>query len=266
MTDVAETIATDAYAKGKGDCWFCSSPAPESELQNKLTESPPSGGGADFVPENQLANRSSVLGKNIKDSWRKWVIRAPHNGTPAVVTPAAHHLIPGNASLGRATSLHKYMKKSRGLIRSDIGYDVNASGNGVWLPGSYGVRPEVPAFRQTWSAYPKQNEYAIAAMSVANCQFHDSHPTYSGHVLRSLRALSDKLNVRSKDGGCPVCRKKMEDKARPPYGLVGKLDGISRRYSQLLTNPKRKRSSILLGYRTSNKVLELFRLNRNQPQ
>jgi hypothetical protein len=46
---------------------------------------------------------------------------------------AAHHLIPGEASLP-ATALRKYIWSSEGTIKSDIGYDVDGAENGIWLP------------------------------------------------------------------------------------------------------------------------------------
>jgi hypothetical protein len=67
------------------------------------------------------------------------------------VTCAAHHLIPAQESLKRATGLHPFMVKkndseavaggsiSDGYVYSDLGYDVNGSENGIWLPGNYAV-------------------------------------------------------------------------------------------------------------------------------
>jgi hypothetical protein len=54
----------------------------------------------------------------------------------------------------------KYMKTD-GKAKGNIGYNVNARTNGVWLPGNYGVRP--------WGA-----------------QFHDAHKQYSKFVRKVL--------------------------------------------------------------------------------
>ena len=67
------------------------------------------------------------------------------------VVCAAHHLIPAQASLREAPGLLDYMvskhvsqplkKKGAhiGKLWSDIGYNINGTQNGSWLPGSYGV-------------------------------------------------------------------------------------------------------------------------------
>jgi len=71
------------------------------------------------------------------------------------VTCAAHHLIPAQESLKRATGMHDFMVKKGtpenvangkaittipgGIVYSDVGYGVNGSENGVWLPGNYAV-------------------------------------------------------------------------------------------------------------------------------
>jgi len=70
-------------------------------------------------------------------------------------TVAAHHLIPGNASLyDGGVGLVNYMKdggKIKSLagkeytIKGNIGYDVNGSHNAVWLPGNYAIQTALPA-------------------------------------------------------------------------------------------------------------------------
>ncbi len=66
------------------------------------------------------------------------------------VTCAAHHLIPAQESLKESRLLAYMCKKgdteklkgkdyTKGLVWSDLGYDVNGSQNGVFLPGSYAV-------------------------------------------------------------------------------------------------------------------------------
>ena len=50
---------------------------------------------------------------------------------------AAHHLIPGKASMGKAKALHKYIRK--GEICCNLGYSVDGNENGVWLPGLHAV-------------------------------------------------------------------------------------------------------------------------------
>jgi hypothetical protein len=66
------------------------------------------------------------------------------------VTCAAHHLIPAQESLKESPLLTFMCKKddteklkgmdfSDGVVWSDLGYDVNGSQNGMFLPGSYAV-------------------------------------------------------------------------------------------------------------------------------
>ncbi len=46
---------------------------------------------------------------------------------------AAHHLIPGEESLP-VSNIRRYIWSSEGFIKTDIGYDVDGSENGMWLP------------------------------------------------------------------------------------------------------------------------------------
>jgi hypothetical protein len=71
---------------------------------------------------------------------------------------AAHHLIPGNASLGESR-LKKLMTKSSAAriagkarrIKNHIGYNVNGAHNGAWLPGNYAIRPKKTSLEKTGS-------------------------------------------------------------------------------------------------------------------
>ena len=80
-----------------------------------------------------------------------WPIEIDEHYYP--VTCAAHHLIPAQAALKKATSLHVWMvykhepeplggsggSSAKGQVWADVGYDVNGVENGVWLPGNYAV-------------------------------------------------------------------------------------------------------------------------------
>jgi hypothetical protein len=46
---------------------------------------------------------------------------------------AAHHLIPGKGSL-KESLIAQWLWKSENMIHSDVGYDVDGSENGIWLP------------------------------------------------------------------------------------------------------------------------------------
>lgn len=51
-----------------------------------------------------------------------------------------HHLIPGNESLKKATTLLPWIFGDEGKIENDIGYNVNNASNGVWLPSNNSMR------------------------------------------------------------------------------------------------------------------------------
>ncbi len=250
--EIGESIAVSVATSDKDDCWACKEEPPEKK-KNILTESPSSVGAP--LPENDLHNDSSTLGTNLgfRPTWRISV-KDRHEGAEIIrnceVTPGAHHLIPGNASLAQVPSILNLMEESRGKIRGDIGYDVNSQQNGIWLPANYGVRVD-SEFDKKWSKYSFQDEYAIAAMKRAGAQFHDSHPTYSGKVKTTLRALADKINLK-KPEKCAICDSEISDKARPPYGLVGRLNAVSRQHRGFLSGPVRK-WPIGSGYFTSSR-------------
>ena len=229
-------------------CWACEADPPE-ERQNDLDESPDSLG----EPENDLKNDSSKLGTNL-GSRPTWRISVPdeHNGQKITracdVVPGAHHLIPGNASLQEVPKMLDLIDAGRGKIEADIGYNINSAQNGIWLPANYGVRPDSD-FGKKWSAYSFQEDYARAAMKRAGAQFHDSHPKYSDRTIKTLEAIANKINLK-KPQQCGVCDKQISDKARPPYGLVGRLNAVSRMHRTFLAGPVRK-WPISMNYFTS---------------
>lgn len=247
---LGEAIAVMVATPDEGACWACEAPPPEDPKPNDLAEDPDSASAA----ENNLHNDSSKLGRNLgrRPSWNITVSdRDASGGTvtrSVTVVPGAHHLIPGNASLKKTPSLLALMEKQKGKVREDIGYDVNGAKNGIWLPANYGVRSD-SEFGKAWSAYGFQNDYALAAMKRAGAQFHDAHPDYSRNVQRTLRALADKIKLQAPEK-CGICEKEISDKARPPYGLVGRLDGVSRQHRAFLAGPVRK-WPLASGYYTS---------------
>lgn len=249
--EIGESIAVAVATPDQDEpCWACKE-QPKGDLSNKLTEDPSSIG----EPENQLTNDSSELGKSLGHR-PTWQINVPDKVDGQIikrqctVVPAAHHLIPGNASLKKVPSIMDLIDSGRGKIQSDIGYDVNGQPNGIWLPANYGVRAE-SEFGRKWSQYGHQNEYAIAAMKKAGAQFHDAHPEYSGKVKTTLRALADKINLK-KPEHCGICDAEISDKARPPYGLVGRLNRTSRQHRNFLAGPTRK-WPLGSGYFTSSR-------------
>ena len=147
-----------------------------------------------------------------------------------------HHLIPGNASL-KGHPILEAITKDKGTITADIGYDVNGQANGIWLPtileDFYARRgsPDQPSGGVRWGKlsrdYPnEQFTMAEAAMHEASRQFHDAHPDYSEEV----KARLDKFLValKHKKLVCPEAGPKGKPDVPPPYGLVQRLNGLSR--------------------------------------
>jgi hypothetical protein len=176
-------------------------------------------------------------------------------------TVAAHHLIPGNASLENdEVGLVDYMdetgtvysnKGTEYTINGHIGYDVNGSHNGVWLPGNYAIvasRPKkrtktgriIPARKGTgpfpkksWSVMSKhysdwQFAYVVAACKAGDGQFHDTHDDpYSESVSEQLLKIVQRF-ASHLDKKCKLHKNK-DMKIPPPYKIKMRLHGISDR-------------------------------------
>ena len=261
MPELAEPVAIGILALTDGPkdpCWFCSE-RPTWNLQNNETADPDTSDSEaeDGVPENDETNCSSALGVNL-GSPPQWKIDCPDTGKKTTVVPGAHHCIPGGASLAKATALHDFMRKGGPFnLASDIGYDVNARENGVWLPANYGVRSQNDHYTKNWSSFSPtfKQQYAERAMAKASgAQFHDAHPKYSKNVLKTLEALAEKLGEPVDK--CPVCKKKYENGVTPPFGLVGRLNQISSHHRRLITasNASDAKTYATNGYYTSSRV------------
>lgn len=264
MTELCEPVLIGeaaAAASPEEPCWFCSE-QPTWDLKNEEVADPETADSEseDGVPENDETNCSSALGQNL-GSPPSWSVACPDSGKASAVVPGAHHCIPGGASLAKATLLHDFMRKGGPFnLASDIGYNVNARPNGVWLPANYGVRAGSNGYTKNWSSFNPvfKQTYAERAMKAASgAQFHDAHPRYSKNVLKSLEALAEKLG-EPKDK-CPVCKKKFANGVPPPFGLVGRLNGISAHHKLLITtaNPKDAKTYASEGYFTSSRVLTM---------
>jgi hypothetical protein len=162
--------------------------------------------------------------------WHQWT----YDAGIAPVLYGAHHLIPGNDGLVRSDL---YAGKHLGPVDDgpspdNIGYNINSSKNGTWLPGNYAIRP--------WEGKPPpwQQAYAFLAMYETNRQFHDAHKQYSGVVRRALNELAKLVNSMKKKG-CPACHKGSDPDA-PPYHLNSRLNAISNHLAKHLRgNPAR---------------------------
>ena len=185
---------------------------------------------------------------------------------------AAHHLIPGNASLNQAKQLVEFMKeggqvKSSGnrdyKIKYHIGYDINGAHNGVWLPGNYAIKtalpekkikrkngkvyvrprqePTTPVENVSWEALRAEHEswqftYVAGTCKAIGTQFHDTHSNYSEHVLGILNKISAALAVHL--DCCSTCKKEGKKEVLPPYRIKRRLFAFSKRLrSHLIGTP-----------------------------
>jgi len=155
------------------------------------------------------------------------------------VHTAAHHLIPGNASL-KPCELMPYLHKE-GMATGNIGYDINNYQNGSWLAGNYALRgedglaswgPEGSGFAATYSVQPQV--YAFAAIAKLNRQFHDAHSDYSKFVIQVLDLLAKKLE-ETKDLWCPEAKNQSDKpEERQMKMLAARLNTVSLRMKTMV--------------------------------
>jgi len=162
-------------------------------------------------------------------------------------TTAAHHLIPGNASLKKSDLFKKYMTKgakvetnagNKFTVNAHIGYNVNGCHNGVWLPGNYAIRKGSSAKQKTWGKLVTSDfdwclDYMAAVVKKAGGQFHDAHTDYSKNVLKSLNKLHTALLTHQDH--CEDCKKKTE--IAPPFMIKKRLYLLSAYLRQHVTGP-----------------------------
>ncbi|WP_437833867.1 AHH domain-containing protein [Sorangium sp. So ce1153] len=177
---------------------------------------------------------------------------------------AAHHIIPGEASLPHS-GLARFIWEENGLIKSDIGYDVDGSENGIWLPTHQIMsramgkaqkivihdEEDVPSQKGlSWeelSERAKSHEdkatyttlflrrYTQQAMDFegVQAQFHDAHSNYNTWVIERLNGID--AYIQSKIDMCEKC--KGDGKKAPPYMLVFRLNTLSKTIRQILKAP-----------------------------
>lgn len=265
MTQIGEGVAIAVTKETDEECWFCKEPPKEKGLKNSEVADPDTSDSETetSVPENDEKNDSSALGENLGNR-PKWTITCPDKNLPTEVVPGAHHCIPGKAAFKKVVDLglKNYIRKGGNFkLSGDIGYSINHSNNGVWLPGNYGVRKNKGHYKKTWGSYDKsfKQEYSRRAIKTTNRQFHDAHGDYNKLVRKTLENIMNKLGEPEQN--CPICNKPY-DKTRPPYGLVGRLDWASSHYKRVLQGlsikAARKWHHIKGGCRTSNRVVTFF--------
>jgi hypothetical protein len=254
MPEIGEEVSIEQVISTEHDeaCYFCNArQEPRTEV-NDLGDDYDEDEDLDGPPGGHFKNDAGRLGRALGSST---ALEIKVDGVAHAVLSAAHHLIPGNASL-RKSALFKsrYLWKD-GEARGNIGYNVNSGPNGVWLPGNYAMRPWMvrsPEF---------QRQYAYAAMLEARAQFHDAHERYSEFVLNGLNKIHDKLEA-IQTLWCPEQGKRVQEgrernpeEDNPLYSLVARLHTVSSRMRSLLTgSPKDWKRNVW----TSRFALELM--------
>lgn len=234
MTQVLEAFNPDLVADVNHDdeCYFCNASEKSAEETNELEANPDEDADIDGLVAEPLKfkNDSGELGTALGGCPDPKEIAVW--GTTKKVSVAAHHAIPGKASLKESELFksNKYIWKDK-TANGNIGYNINSAPNGIWLPGNYAVRP--------WSSKPpnKQREYALKAIDAWQCQFHDAHRQYSIEVTGVLNKLFDKLE----DEETLWCPKKKKDPSpeerQNMYSLVARLHTVSGRMKRMLRLP-----------------------------
>ncbi|WP_281556011.1 AHH domain-containing protein [Thalassomonas sp. RHCl1] len=240
----ADAVTSDNHDK---DCYFCNAKESPTTETNDLIDEPDEDAAEmeDSLGEYKFKNRSGKLGRALggKPEPRKVILA----GKPYDAAVAAHHLIPGNASL-KESAIMEWLHVD-GKAVGNIGYNVNAKTNGVWSPGNYGVRPwgtKGAAFVAECAKHCKDSGYtgepitakdfAFSAMEAWGCQFHDAHEDYSTFVADVLDKIADKLD-NNKNIWCPEQKKKNKDEPTQMFQIVGRLNTVSARMKKMLTFP-----------------------------
>jgi hypothetical protein len=274
---LGEQIAVDVMNEQGTQCPFDhTDPKKPPEVTNQLV-----GDGQTLGKHMEPAQTTVTYAPNKRDKpgdipYPAAVLAKPKpikiDGFDYPVTCAAHHLIPAQESLKRASALLDCMEAK--LYPTKIGYDVNGVENGIWLPGNYAVGgngtgewtsapsvlpdneggpppklPPAPAAAAGSSALTgyrhdldkgRKGKYVILATQLARGQFHDRHVDYSKLVLSTLEhlALLYKQKHLESQTKCEECKKihKKNGQLGTPYKLVHTMNGVSKKYSGYLKN------------------------------
>ena len=142
MSEIGElTKPAEFLERHDEDCYFCNKEEVLEELTNDTED--------DFNEDMLIGmvtssagikheNNSGKLGTNCEPSPDEPYVTRRNWAWKLRIQFAAHHLIPGDASLKKSDLFNgvKYGLKKRGQAKGNIGYDVNNRANGVWLPGN----------------------------------------------------------------------------------------------------------------------------------
>jgi hypothetical protein len=221
------TVPEISTTNHDGDCCFCNAKEDPENIKNDLEADPDD----DAPGYGGFKNDASKLGRALSTPGEH---KCKVDGEEHPITVAAHHLIPGKASLEKSDLFksNEYLWVD-GAEKGNIGYNVNDGANGVWLPGSYAIS----GWKGRGSTF--QDDYAAGAIRAFRAQFHDAHPNYSNFVLEVLNKVFDKIEAKE-DIGCPEApkRKKKPPKERAPiYAIIAQLNTVSGRMRRMLVAP-----------------------------
>ena len=299
MTEIGETVGIGMIDEDQAECPFDHETTKPPTVTNKLKGSGTTlasrmkAGTSTHLYPPLKSTKAAVLNPRDISSHAFYKranvveIEAINNSTGEVfthqypVTCAAHHLVPAQESLKESPLLAYMVKKgdseelkdatySDGIVWADVGYDVNGTENGVFLPGSYAVgggrgglglwtgnddKPDVdeedatdvpdPASKELTGALNQISDdnrkwqYVSQAVVLAPGQFHDRHQDYSDFVAECLEKIFVNLETLKKkyviEEKCPKCKTRTDDIKKlgipTPFGLVGRLNGMSKRMS-----------------------------------
>jgi len=199
--------------------------------------------GGPYAPDGYLVEEQAVDSKPDRGGSYVKVLGADEyedDVYPFIV--AAHHLIPGEASLA-PSALKPFMTKGETVqsasgkswkIACYIGYNVNGSHNGIWLPGNYAIRKPTkpwyksPDSKKSWSDLGDHDwcmHYVAAVSKVTRRQFHDAHTKYSEAVEELLNKIATKVYAHQEK--CEECAKSAGKEIAPPYFIKQRLYNIS---------------------------------------
>ena len=228
MGESAALIEQIAAIEHDDDCYFCKAEKPAKEDILDLDDEDKNYTASGEPPPDGVVfkNCAAKLGSRLRAA----------GDSPPELKPyifAAHHLIPGNASFKKSDlfTSGKYMIQE-GNKEGNIGYDINAAANGVWLPGNYG--------QADWSmkTESQRSAYAFKVMERKSRQFHDAHVNYNEFISDVLQKIYDKLNAAKDKETVLYCPESKDDETKPKRalkGLVARLNTVSRRMSGFLT-------------------------------
>lgn len=232
---VGESVAPPVSGQHDATCPFCAGGTPA--LRGLTTHA-----GA----ENSSTTLTSNLGNIPTYTLEKDLIEE----FPVNVAPAAHHLLPGNQAMDpHSIEMLTTVKKNSNLLE-DIGYDINAEENGVWLPTypdlyknksieingksykGYDVSKymwaadNIPVSSGGASVLPEATKIKVVNLIQARWgQAHigDHKATKYDQACRDRLTLLKNLMVNF---WIPKCNQSQDQngKLRPPYGLVQRIN------------------------------------------